>query len=250
VRDPETIWRKGEIQIARALTAQLWDNVRAHVHRQGALDGNQLWRIVQALILCPPGMSAAVPGDDGLEVWALPAVGKRPRERTVPVSAETVRALRAHWLDRGDDFDAPSVTGPLIATLVILNTAAARRKHAVAIHMPYEYNHIYRLIEWLRTRPLAELDALSPSTHAQLAQMTPHAFRHTFGTLAATKDLPIDVFRRVLGHRSIQTTSIYLQTEKRRMMNEVGAMFGRWDTVKTGQEGNGRNESFSNGLGK
>jgi integrase len=57
--------------------------------------------------------------------------------------------------------------------------------------------------------------------------MTPHAFRHTFGPLAAANDVPIDVVQRVLGHRSIQTTSIYLQAEKRRMMSEVGAMFVR-----------------------
>lgn len=122
------------------------------------------------------------PADDGLEVWAMTVLGKRSRERTVPVSAETVRALRVHWLDRGDDFDAPSVTGPLIAPLVIPNTAAARCKHDVAIRMPYESNHLYRLVEWLRTRLLAELDALSPATHAQLAQITSQALRHTFGT--------------------------------------------------------------------
>jgi integrase len=202
VRDPGTIPRKREIQIERALTAQLWAAVRARVQRQGAVAGNQRWRIVQALMLLMGDLGLRreeaagarreclrpYPADDGPEVWALTVVGKSKRERTVPVSLETVRALRAHWLDRGDDFDAPSVTGPLIAPLVIPNTDAARRKHDVAMRMAYESNHLYRLVEWLRTRLLAELVALSPATYAQLAQMTPHAFRHTFGTLAAANE--------------------------------------------------------------
>ncbi|QGZ66956.1 phage integrase family protein [Paraburkholderia acidisoli] len=241
VRDPETIRREGEIQIERALNGELWSDVRAHVRRRCAAAESQRWRIVHALMLLmgDSGLrreeAAAARrerlqpyvSDSNVEVWALTIVGKRNRERTVPVSVETVDALRAHWQDRGDDFDVPAAAGPLLSPLIIPHTEAARRKHVSGERMPYESNHLYRLIEWLRARLLAELQNLSPATHAQLEQTTPHAFRHTFGTLAAANDVPLDVVQRVLGHRSIQTTSIYLQAEKRRMMTEVGAMFGR-----------------------
>jgi site-specific recombinase XerC len=110
LRDPGTIRREGEIQIERAHTAQLWADVCAYVQRQGAVAGNQRWRIVQALMLLVGDsglrrVEAAgarreclqpYPADDGLEVWVLTVVGKRKRERTVPVSLGTVRALRAH----------------------------------------------------------------------------------------------------------------------------------------------------------
>jgi integrase len=42
-------------------------------------------------------------------VWALTIVGKGQRERTVPVSAAALGALRAHWADRGRDFDSAAI---------------------------------------------------------------------------------------------------------------------------------------------
>ncbi|MBB3261282.1 site-specific integrase [Paraburkholderia sp. WP4_3_2] len=247
VRDPVTIRREGEIQIERALTPKLWADIRAHARNQSAPAANQRWRTVHALMLLmgDSGLrreEAAgarrerlqpFPSDDGMEVWALTIVGKRKRERTVPVSMETIAALRAHWRDRGDDFDAPAPAGPLLAPLVIPKTKAAQRKHGGQTErQPYRPDTFNEVIDWLRKRLLDELENLSPATYSQLEQMTPHAFRHTFGTLAAANDVPIDVVQRVLGHRSIQTTSIYLQAEKRRMMNEVSAMFGRRNALE------------------
>lgn len=243
VRDPNTVRAEGEMQIERALTSQLWADVRAHVRRQSEAAENQRWRIVHALILLmgDSGLrreEAAgarrerlqpYPADDGVEVWALTIIGKRNRERTVPVSTDTIEALRDHWCDRGEDFDAPSAAGPLLSPLVIPKTKAAQRKHGGSERMPYAPDLVHRLIDWMRVRLLAELENLSPATYTQLQQMSPHAFRHTFGTLAAANEVPIDVVQRVLGHQSIQTTSIYLQAEKRRMMNEIGTMFARRD---------------------
>lgn len=51
-------------------------------------------------------------GSGGAAVWALTVIGKRRKQRTVPVSAATVRALREHWADRGRDFDAPLDAAP------------------------------------------------------------------------------------------------------------------------------------------
>ncbi|WP_430233312.1 phage integrase family protein [Paraburkholderia tropica] len=256
VRDPVTIQREGEIQIERALTPQLWADIREHTRRQSAPAGNQRWRIVHGLMLLmgDSGLrreEAAgarrerlepYPTDDGQEVWALTIVGKRNRERTVPVSTETVTALRAHWQDRGEQFDAPRPEGPLLSPLVIPKTKAAQKKHRSGERQAYRPDTFNEIIDWLRKRLLAELENLSPATHAQLEQMTPHAFRHTFGTLAAANDVPLDVVQRVLGHRSIQTTSIYLQAEKRRMMNEVSAMFGRRDAKEAASRDEGPTE--------
>ncbi len=53
-----------------------------------------------------------------------------------------------------------------------------------------------------------------------------HAFRHTFGTIAAAKDLPLDVLQKMLGHASLQTTSIYVQAERKRSIEEMSKFFG------------------------
>ena len=53
----------------------------------------------------PP--NSAESGRGPSSVWTLTVIGKRRKQRTVPVSGATIAALRAHWIDRGRDFDAP-----------------------------------------------------------------------------------------------------------------------------------------------
>ena len=60
-----------------------------------------------------------------------------------------------------------------------------------------------------------------------LRRASPHAFRHTFGTQAAAGQVPLDVLQRVLGHASLTTTTIYIQAEKQRSIEELGAYFSR-----------------------
>lgn len=239
VRDPVTVEREVTLQVERALPETLWNDVRAHVRLRSSTPGNQHWRIVHALMLLlgDSGLrreeaagarrEALHPfvADDGTDLWALRVIGKGRRERTVPVSPETVGAIRAHWGDRGEDFDAPAAAGPLLSPLVIPNTEAARRKHQGEQRMPYATNALNRLIDWLRQRLLVELETLTPAVHASLEQISPHAFRHTFGTLAAANDVPIDVVQKVLGHQSVQTTSIYVRAERQRVMREIGQMY-------------------------
>ncbi|RAR48268.1 site-specific recombinase XerD [Paraburkholderia unamae] len=239
VNDPVTIEREAKLRVERALPGQLWSDVRRHVQRRSAAAENQRWRIVHALMLLlgDSGLrreEAAnarretlhpYPAADGTDVWALTVTGKRSRERTVPVSTGTVDAIRAHWRDRGEDFDAPTATGPLLSPLVIPRTKAARLKHDGSQRMPYATDVLNRLIDWLRRQLLVELESLTPATQASLEQLSPHAFRHTFGTQAAANAVPIDVIQKVLGHQSVQTTSIYVQAETQRMMREVSLMF-------------------------
>jgi integrase len=44
-------------------------------------------------------------------------------------------------------------------------------------------------------------------------------------THAAAEEVPLDVVQRILGHASSQTTSIYVQTEKQRMLREAAAFY-------------------------
>ena len=58
-----------------------------------------------------------------------------------------------------------------------------------------------------------------------LANASPHALRHTFGTNAIAGDVPLDVVQRILGHASLQTTTIYVQAEKKRSIDELTKFF-------------------------
>jgi integrase len=156
VNDPPIIRRANSMQIDRALPAELWRKLRDELDARSAPEQASQWRALRATIL--------LMGDSGLRreeaasarreylrpsaygtlerpVWELTIVGKGQRERTVPVSASTLSALRAHWSDRGRVFDVEGVveghgvvdvevsTGPLLAPVFIPWTDASRRRH-------------------------------------------------------------------------------------------------------------------------
>jgi integrase len=163
--------------------------------------------------------SGASESSGGSTVWALSVIGKRRKrrkQRTVPVSAATLAALRVHWADRGRDFDAPADSAPLISPLVVPGTDAARQKHAGGpdgqTDAPYAADALGRLVRTAVQRLAGELlqeGVLTREAHGQLLSTSAHAFRHTFGTRAVARRMPIDVVQTILGHASLQTTSIY-----------------------------------------
>lgn len=164
-------------------------------------------------------------------VWTLSVIGKRRKQRTVPVSRATVAALRAHWRDRGRHFDDPAARGPLIAPLWIPGTRTALARHDAFSDeadesderddVPYTVDALGRLVRRAVQRLSAEMAALaefSTEDLVQLANTSAHAFRHTFGTRAVAREMPTDVVQAILGHASLQTTSIYVRAERRRML--------------------------------
>ena len=52
-----------------------------------------------------------------------------------------------------------------------------------------------------------------------------HVRRHTFGTLALSKGMPIESVSRVLGHTNIVTTQIYAKITTQKLDNDL-TMFG------------------------
>jgi integrase len=155
-------------------------------------------------------------GSNGTPVWALTVIGKRRKQRTVPVSAATIAALRDHWIDRERDFDVPLDSTPLIAPLAIPATPSALNKHGGAVEAAYTadaFGHLVRQALQRLTTELAGRPDISPADLVQLANTSAHAFRHTFGTRAVARDMPIDVVQTILGHASLQTTSIYVRAE-------------------------------------
>lgn len=50
-----------------------------------------------------------------------------------------------------------------------------------------------------------------------------HCFRHTFGTLALSKGMPIESVSRVLGHTNIKTTQIYAKITTQKLGNDLTA---------------------------
>ena len=71
------------------------------------------------------------------------------------------------------------------------------------------------------------MDDLSVDERRQLGQANAHALRHTFATESVADEVPVDVVQKVLGHASMQTTTIYVQAEKQRVLEEIAAYYSR-----------------------
>ena len=235
VNDPKIVQRETVMQIQRALPADLWRRLRNELdwrcEEEGGPKVGVQWRVVRAALL--------LMGDSGLRreeaadaqrtklrvsiygtlerpVWELTVIGKRQKERTVPVSVATLEALQAHWADRGRDFMQPTdllnPSAPLLSPIAIPRTPASRVKHHQRRNQGeqgYSADGINRLISRMLTIIVETMDDLSLDERVILGSVNAHAMRHTFGTQSVADEVPVDVVQKVLGHASLQTTSIY-----------------------------------------
>jgi len=142
------------------------------------------------------------------------------KERTIPVSEEAVEALRRHWQDRNLDFDASDAAGPLLAPIALPPTPRAIARHADGMKS-YHPNVGNQLVDWIREQLLTDPLFLSALQRQRLGRLTPHALRHTFGTLGVSAGIPLDVMQKILGHESLQTTTIYVDSERARVLTEA-----------------------------
>jgi site-specific recombinase XerD len=78
--------------------------------------------------------------------------------------------------------------------------------------------------------------SLTPEHLAQLATTSPHAFRHTFGTLAVEKDMPIVVAQEILGHASASTTAIYVKAREKRIVEAAELYYAQEEVATRNQK--------------
>lgn len=167
-------------------------------------------------------------------IWELSVLGKRKKWRTVYLPKRVVSALQAHWEDRGHEFNDPTQTRSLLSPVVIPKTPLAQNKHFVEGDVlqtltgsGFSPDGIYKVTKSALLRLAVDDEiGLAPDERALLLRAAPHALRHTFATQAAAKNMPTDVLQRLLGHASQQTTSIYVQAERARGIEEATRFFG------------------------
>jgi len=247
VKDPKVIKHAEEMQIDRALTRAAWDAVVDVLTQRTAAAENHQDRVALAAILLmgDSGLRRAEvagarrhnmkPSRHAAGVWMLAVLGKRSTIRKVPVSQRTIDALRAHWRDRGLDFDEQPDDLPLLAPIVVPGTETAKAKHAAGNTHGYNSNSFYDLVAAAlrRVRDHAavssdpDMPLFTPEDLAQLETTSPHAFRHTFGTLAVEDDMPIIVAQDILGHVSASTTSIYVKAKEKRIAEAAKKYFDK-----------------------
>ena len=162
--------------------------------------------------------------------WELTIIGKGNKERTVFFPRRVVDAILAHWDDRGQDLEMSHEDTPLFSPVIIPETDSAKDRHALivdkasgkTIERGYNPDSLGRLVATTLTR-ISEDSTLDLEYEERLAlsAASAHALRHTFGTKSVAAKKPLDVVQFLMGHASLNTTSIYVQAPRTRAIEEL-----------------------------
>jgi len=135
-------------------------------------------------------------GDLDLDAALLRVLGKRSKERIVPLGRPAVRALVA-WLDEGRPRLAPE--------------RWRTRDDADAVFLGSKGTRLTRQGLWLVIQRRARDAGLSTDL------VSPHVFRHSCATHLLDHGADIRTVQELLGHASISTTQIYTRVATERL---------------------------------
>lgn len=173
-------------------------------------------RFVESVGLRSAELLQARLGDLRLEPegWVMQVFGKGAKNRVVAIPGQAFNALQDYLDARGlGGIETAPADAPLLAST----------KDPMA---PVGYQALYEHVESWISRAVSA-SALPANERAKLAGASTHWLRHTFGTRAVSREVPLDVIQAQMGHASIQTTmNIYGRAPIKRRVDELGRAFG------------------------
>lgn len=151
-------------------------------------------------------------------VWMLHVLGKGNIARDVPVPTALMTEFAAYLAARGLLTD-PARCPP--DTLLIARDPAWEQKHQQAPEGALSASALYKLLKRFFLEAADALEAEDAAGAARLRQASTHWLRHTHGSHAVADEVPLEVVRNNLGHASLNTTTIYVNTERIKRYREM-----------------------------
>jgi integrase len=148
------------------------------------------------------------------EGWVMQVHGKGSKNRIVALPPAALQALNTYLQARGlGDITRASPSSSVLASLDDPMQGVG-------------YQALYQHVKSWLAKAIDAAD-LPASERLRLRQASTHWLRHTFGTRAIAKEVPLDVIQAQMGHASIQTTTaIYGRAPIRRRIDEMDRAFG------------------------
>jgi site-specific recombinase XerD len=163
---------------------------------------------------------------DGEPAWILTVTGKRRKQREVPVPEHVIELIDQHHRDVrtmfaiGTEVDLPIVC---VGGKRVPKWVAGREHPALSVAddlVELTSGGIYSALKRLFKQAADSVD--DPDIDPQrLRKASTHWLRHTCGRQSAADDVPLEVLQQLLGHASLSTTTIYMSTERDRMVREL-----------------------------
>jgi integrase len=158
--------------------------------------------------------------DESGEHYFLKVIGKRSKIRKTSLPLMFIQELRGYLKLRGlpSHFDFLPHQAPIIPSL----RDKTGRKHLTPAG-------IHKILSTFFARMFNHLEANNPSDKRlihKLRNASTHWLRHSYGSyLANDKQVPLTYIRDELGHSSINTTSLYLNTDAKQRQKVVSDAF-------------------------
>jgi integrase len=212
--------RAEQMMDTKALSEAAYKEVIAYVLSQAPSPSRSrilfILRFVESVGLRSAELIGGKLGDLRLEPegWLMQVHGKGSKNRIAAIPGQAFEALQDYLEARhlGGIETAPP-TAPLLAS-------------ALDPMEPVGYQALYEHVKgWISKAVTAS--ALPSNERSRLAGATTHWLRHTFGTRAVAREVPLDVIQAQMGHASIQTTmGIYGRAPMKRRAEELSKAFG------------------------
>lgn len=234
---------ESKIEIKRSLTEAQWAHVKNSIELEenGAVRRrfSALLELLVATGVRLDELSNAKWKDlvkrtvDDQDAWILTVTGKRKKVREVMVPNRVVDLLKAHHADYLELANAEEGNDqPLIGSLnhrvgekgsKLVAGQKAPSSLQPGVSDPIDFTITSAGIYLLLRRMFRRISASAPPDidAEHLSRASTHWLRHTFGRQSAAAEMPIEVLQQTLGHASIATTTIYLTTERDRMVREM-----------------------------
>ncbi len=167
---------------------------------------------------------------EGIEAIVLRVQGKGGKAREVPLADDLAALVAAHHADAVALGDLP-FPAPLVCTLAEApprwSTAAdgsLSLQRAAPAGRALGPSGLYRMLKRFFHRIADGAHGVDGLDGARLRAASTHWLRHTFARQGAAAQIPVEVLQQALGHASIATTTVYLGTERARMVREFGKL--------------------------
>lgn len=153
--------------------------------------------------------------------WRLRVLGKGNKVRTIPLPSPTRHALLQYMQHLGIEASEVARLAQEDVREPLLRAARGRRSaDRPAPSAPLSYTQLYRELKRHLAARAAALPHLDPRSATFQAAST-HWLRHTFATLALRSGVPLNSVQRVLGHKSLSTTTVYVTADADELQADV-----------------------------
>ena len=166
-------------------------------------------------------------GREGRQAILLTVEGKGGKQREVPLADDLAELVAAHHADALAVGNLPS-PAPLVCTLADAPPRwTATDGGSVVLQVPGSGGRalgasgLYRTLKRFFTRIAGRAHLIDGLDAGRFRAASTHWLRHTFARQGAAAEVPVEVLQQALGHASLSTTTVYLSTERTRMVLEL-----------------------------